>query len=91
MATGDLSLKITVGGTAYYVSDDEYLADDANFHYGYVLQAPSITLGVSRGGYANFSSGRVILENRPLDTHTHLDPLDTPVWFQVHQQPTHLS
>ena len=67
MATGDLSLKITVGGTAYYVSDDEYLADDANFHYGYVLQAPSITLGVSRGGYANFSSGRVILENRPLD------------------------
>ena len=67
MATGDLSLKITVGGTAYYVSDDEYLADDANFHYGYVLQVPSITLGVSRGGYANFSSGRVILENRPLD------------------------
>ena len=46
MATGDLSLKITVGGTALY-PDDEYLADDANFHYGYVLQAQSITLGVS--------------------------------------------
>ena len=67
MATGDLSLKITVGGSNYYVSDQEYLATDANFHYGYVLTAPSITLGTTRGGYANFSSGRVVLENRPLD------------------------
>ena len=58
MATGDLSLKITVGGSNYYVSDQEYLATDANFHYGYVLTAPSITLGTTRGGYANFSSGK---------------------------------
>ena len=67
MATGDLSLKITVGSTAYYVSDDEYVADDGNFHYGYVLNAPVMTLGATRGGYANFRSGFVVLENRPLD------------------------
>lgn len=67
MASGDLSLKITVGGTAYYVSDTEFLADDANFHYGYVLTAPTITLGTNGGGYASYSSGRVVLENRPLD------------------------
>ena len=67
MATGDLSLKITVGGSSYYVSDDEYVADDGNFHYGYVLNAPVMTLGATRGGYANFRSGFVVLENRPLD------------------------
>ena len=67
MATGDLSLKITVSGSDYLVSDDEYVADDGNFHYGYVLDAPVMTLGATRGGYANFRSGFVVLENRPLD------------------------
>ena len=50
MATGDLSLKITVSGSDYLVSDDEYVADDGNFHYGYVLDAPVMTLGATRGG-----------------------------------------
>ena len=68
MATGNLSLKITVGGSAYYVSDDEFLASNAVFHYGFIQQAPVIELAPSRGGWSNFRAGQIVLENRPHDS-----------------------
>ena len=67
MASGELSLKIAVGGSAFYVSDSEFLNTDGNFHYGFLLSAPTLTLSQTRGGYANFKTGSVVLENRPLD------------------------
>jgi hypothetical protein len=68
MATGNLSLKITVGGSAYYVSDDEFLASNAVFHFGFIQQAPYVELAPSRGGWSNFRAGQVVLENRPHDS-----------------------
>ena len=67
MASGELSLKITVSGSDFYVSDSEFLNTDGNFHYGSLLSAPTLTLSKTRGGYANFKTGSVVLENRPLD------------------------
>jgi len=65
MATGELSLKITVDGSDYYVSDDEFLASNALFHYGFISRPPIVELAPSRGGWANFRAGQVSLENRP--------------------------
>ena len=67
MATGNLSIKIT-NGSNYFVSDDEFLATDANFHYGFVQTAPRVTLASVRSGWANFRVGQLVLENRPLDS-----------------------
>ena len=67
MATGQLSVKITVSGADYYVSDEEFLASNAVFHYGFILTAPVVELSTTKGGYANFKVGSLVLENRPND------------------------
>ena len=68
MSTGNLSLKITVGGTNFFVSDDEFLASNAVFHFGFIQRAPFVELAPSRGGWSNFRAGQIVLENRPHDS-----------------------
>lgn len=67
MATGQLSIRITVDGSDYYVSDDEFISSDATLHFPFVIQAPVVTLGVNRGGWIQFQAGKFFLESRPID------------------------
>lgn len=62
-----LSLKVTVSGTDYYLSDESFLRTDANFHYGFLLSGPRIKKGQVKGGFYDFEVGQVQIENRPLD------------------------
>lgn len=67
MATGQLSIKITVDGTDYYVSDDEFISPSGTLHYPFVIQAPVITLGANQGGWLQYKSGSFAMESRPID------------------------
>lgn len=62
-----LSLKVTVSGIDYYLSDENFLRTDANFHYGFLLSGPRIKKGQVKGGFYDFEVGQVQIENRPLD------------------------
>ena len=68
MATEQLSLKIIVDSTNYYLSDNEYLGTDAIFYFGVILDAPVVELAPTRGGFSSFKTGTIVLENRPLDS-----------------------
>ena len=63
----NLSLKVTVSATDYYLSDETFLRTDANFHYGFLLSGPRIKKGQVKGGFYDFEVGQVQIENRPLD------------------------
>lgn len=62
-----LSLRLTVSGTDYYLSDEAFLRNDGQFHYGYLLQPPRIKLAQVKGGYLDFEIGQMLIENRPFD------------------------
>lgn len=67
MATGQLSIRITVDGSDYYVSNEEFMSSEAILHYPYVISAPVVTLGTNRGGWLQYSGGGFTLESRPID------------------------
>jgi len=64
----ELSIKITVSGTDYYVSDDEYLALDSKFHFAFVNSAPAISFAPVSGGHIKIKSGSLVLDNLPQDS-----------------------
>ena len=66
MATGQLSIRITVDGSDYYVSNEEFMSSEAILHYPYVISAPVVTLGTNRGGWLQYSGGGFTLESRPI-------------------------
>ncbi len=63
----EISIKIQNSGN-FYVSDDEFIALDNVFHYGFLLDAPVITLSATDGGFINFSSASIKLTNEPFNT-----------------------
>lgn len=64
----ELSIKITVSGTDYFVSDDEFLGLDGNFHYAFVNVAPTFTLSPVNGGYIEIETGTLVLDNLAQDS-----------------------
>lgn len=68
MATGQLSIKMTVDGTDYYMSDEEFISPAGTLHYPWVIQAPVITLGANQGGWLQYQAGGFAIESRPIDS-----------------------
>lgn len=69
MATGQLSIKITVDGTDYYVSDEEYISPAGTLHFPFVIDAPVVTIGTTDdGGWLQYQAGGFTMESRPIDS-----------------------
>tara|TARA_R110000824_G_scaffold298254_1_gene486486 strand:+ start:88 stop:1389 length:1302 start_codon:yes stop_codon:yes gene_type:complete len=60
-----IEIKITVSGTAYYVSDTEYMASNGIYYHGFVDSAPNLTLGSNTGGFLSVKSGMIVLTSEP--------------------------
>ena len=60
-----VEIKITVAGSAYYVSDTEYMASNGIYYHGFVDESPNLTLGSTSGGFLSVKSGMMILTSEP--------------------------
>jgi len=64
-----LQIKITVGGSDYYMSDQEYTAPDSqNFYFPWIVQAPRLTWASTTGGYIDVKQGSMALISKPNDS-----------------------
>lgn len=63
-----LSVRLVVDATNYYLSDSAFLRSDAVFHYGFLLTAPRVKLAQVQGGFFDFEIGQLQIENRPFDS-----------------------
>ena len=64
-----LQVKITVGGTDYYMSDQEYTAPDSqNFYFPWIVRAPRLTWATTTGGYIDVKQGSMALISKPNDS-----------------------